>query len=205
MDLLQQAQRKKAEFDKFSIARAITGMSRESLPGYEREVLEEFSHRAGLSFDSQRVFIPFSTFRELTKGTASAGGYLVSTETRDAVDILRPFSIMAKAGISIEAGLQGDVVIPRVTGKSTPNWLSSEANEVTPSAPSLSQIGCTSKTVGIVVNFSRQLSLQSNAENFVRSELMNTVGTAIDQAILNGSGASGQPLGILGTIGIDSI
>ncbi|HAS18008.1 MAG TPA: phage major capsid protein, partial [Nitrospiraceae bacterium] len=74
-----------------------------------------------------------------------------------------------------------------------------------PSAPSLSQIGCTSKTVGIVVNFSRQLSLQSNAENFVRSELMNTVGTAIDQAVISGSGANGQPTGILGTTGIGSI
>src|SRR3989304_6552388 len=157
MDLLQQAQRKKAEFDKFSIARAITGMSRESLPGYEREVLEEFAHREGLPFDAQRVTFPFSLFRDLGKATASAGGGLVSAETQAAIDILRLFSVTARARITVETGLQGDVVIPKTTVKSTPNWLPTETSTVTPSAPTLGQIACTPTQVGIRITFSQQL------------------------------------------------
>ena len=35
-------------------------------------------------------------------------------------------------------------------------------------------------------------------------ELMRTVGTAIDQAVINGTGASGQPMGILTTAGVQT-
>src|SRR3972149_11366282 len=209
MDLLQQAQRKKAEFAKFSIARAITGMSRESLPGYEREMLEEFAHREGLPFDAQRIVIPFSVFhpfsasRDLSKGIASAGGYAVAAETQAAIDILRPFSVTARARITIETGLQGDVVIPKTTVKSTPNWLPTETSTVTPSAPTLGQIACTPKQVGIVINFSRPLSKQANAEGFVRSELMRTIGGAIDLAVINGNGIE-QPTGLLLTTDINT-
>ena len=195
----------KQEFKDFSIAKAIIGMSRESLPGYEREVLEEFAHREGQHFDKQRITLPFSLFRDLSKGVASAGGYLVSTETMDAVDILRPFSVTVKAGIIISTGLVGDQVIPKTTVKSTPSWIPSESTSVTASTPVLSQTGCTPKTASIIINFSRQLSIQANAETFVRRELLRTVGTAVDQAIISGSGASGQPLGIIGTPGIGGV
>ena len=205
MDILTQEERKrKQERDKFSIARTIVGMNRQSLPGYEREVLEEFARREGVPFDAQRVTLPFSLFRDLSKATASAGGYLVSAETQAAIDILRPFSVSARAGVTIETGLHGDQVIPRVTVKSTPNWLPTETSQVSASSPTLAQIACTPKTVGIVVNFSRQLSKQANAEAFVRRELMNTVGTAIDQAIISGTGID-QPVGLLNTPGINTV
>jgi len=204
MDILTQEERKrKQERDKFSIARAIVGMSRESLPGYEREVLEEFAHREGLPFDAQRVTLPFSLFRDLSKGIASAGGYAVAAETQAAIDILRSFSVTARARITIETGLQGDVVIPKTTVKSTPNWLPTETSTVTPSAPTLGQIACTPKQVGIVINFSRQLSKQANAEGFVRSELMRTIGGAIDLAVINGNGIE-QPTGLLLTTDINT-
>ena len=45
----------KQEFENFSLARTVVGMSRESIPGYEREILEEFAHREGIHFDKQRV------------------------------------------------------------------------------------------------------------------------------------------------------
>lgn len=199
---LRQIRRNKYNGPRLSIARTITDMSRETLHGEDRECLEEYARREGRPFDKQRIVLPFSEFRDLSKGTASAGGYLVATETTEAVDILRPFSVSAKAGITVETGLQGDQVIPKTTVKTTPGWLSTETSQVTASTPTLAQIACTPKQVGIVVNFSRQLSKQANAENFVRRELMNTIGTAIDQAVINGSGASGQPTGILNTAGI---
>ena len=202
--LMRSATATPKEFEKFSLVRAIDGMSRESIPGYEREILEEFARRERTHFDKQRITLPFSFFRDLSKGTASAGGYLVATDTPAAQDILRPFSVSARAAVRIETGLQGDQVIPKTTAKTTPVWLSTEASQVSASTPALAQIAATPKSVGIVVNFSRQLSLQSNAENFVRRELMRTIGTAIDQAILNGSGASGQPTGILQTAGIST-
>ncbi|MCC7203117.1 MAG: phage major capsid protein [Nitrospirae bacterium] len=215
MDILTRAQLKRIgelclsasqgsnEFSKFSLATAIRDMQHNRLNGYELEVLEEWSSRENRSFDKNRVFIPFSEFRDLSKGTASAGGYLVATETPEAVDILRPWSVTARAGITVETGLIGDQAIPKTTTKATPYWVN-ETGQVTASNPSLTQVAMTPKTCGALVNVSRQLTLQTNAEGFIRRELMRTIGTAVDQGVLNGSGASGQPLGLLNTTGINT-
>lgn len=186
----------------FSLARMITGMSQESLAGLEREQCQEWAHAAGTKFDPQRVQIPFSALRDLSKGTASAGGYLVGADTPDALDALRPWSVTARAGVQMEPGHVGDVLLPKITGTSTAYWLSSETSTVTASAQTIGQVAAAPKTVGVLVNFSRQLSLQANIDRFLRRELARTAATAIDQAVLNGSSAAGQPLGLLNTTGI---
>ncbi|MGH2360425.1 MAG: phage major capsid protein [bacterium] len=168
----------------------------------DRDALERYADRAGIPFDSHRPMIPFDLCRDLTKATAITGGYLVSAETQEARDILRPFSVSARLGIEIESGLRGDQVIPKVTAKTTPAWLGTESSQVTPSQPTLVQIAATPKQVGVVCNISRQLSKQANADLFVRRELLRTAATALDQAVFNGTGAAGQPLGILLTPGI---
>lgn len=186
---------------KVSIARAVLAMSNGNLykgAPFEHDVLER------VDGDPQRVRFPFSAFRDLTAAAAGAGGYLVGTETPAAVDALRPWSVTARAGILIAAGLQGNQAVPKVTEHAIPQWLQTEATPGTPSTPALSQIVLTPKTVTAIVSFSRQLALQANAEFFVKRELMRVVGTAIDQAVLNGSGASGQPLGLLQAPGIGS-
>lgn len=132
----------------------------------------------------------------------SAGGYLRPTETREAVDILRPWSVTTKAGMLVESGLVGDVAFPKVTQKSSPAWLSTETAQVTSSQPSLAQVAMSPKTVGDVIVFSRQLAKQTNADRIVGRELLRTLGTSIDQAVISGSSASGQPTGLLNTAGV---
>ena len=65
----------------------------------------------------------------------------------------------------------------------------------------------TPKTVGGYTEISRLLLLQSNpsAEGLVMSDLAAVVAIAIDAAGLNGSGASGQPTGIINTAGIGGV
>jgi HK97 family phage major capsid protein len=169
-----------------------------------RELLQDYARRAGQHYDSDRPLIPFTAFRDLIVASGSGGGFLHGAETRDAIDILRPWSVTARAGVMIETGLVGDQAIPKVTAKATPEWLGTEASEMTPSQPTLAQVVMTPKQVGALVNFSRQLAKQANAEEFVGRELMRTIGTALDQAVLNGSGAAGQPLGLLNTAGVQS-
>ena len=54
---------------------------------------------------------------------------------------------------------------------------------------------------------SRLLLLQSSpsAEGIVTDDLAQVVAIGVDLAVLNGSGASGQPLGIIGTTGIGAV
>lgn len=188
---------------RFSMAKAVSEMSQEQLSGLERETLEETTRLAGKRFDRQRVEIPFALLtRDLTKGVAGAGGYLVSVENREAADILRPWSVTARAGVTVLDRLVGDQAAPKTTAKATPYWLATETSTITGSTPTIGQVAMTPKTAGALVAFSRQIAKQANAEMFVRRELLRTIGSAADQAVLNGSGASGQPTGITNTAGI---
>ena len=188
------------------LSRLLCDLALGHLHGEDREAVEEFARHGGIEHpDAQRPVIPLAELaRGLTVGVAGSGGFLVDTDTQEAQDALRPWSVTARAGIQIETGLTGDTFIPKVTGKATPYWLATEAAQVQPSTPAVQQIVLTPKTIGGLVRFSRQLATQVNAERFVQRELLRTIGTAIDQAILNGLGASGQPLGLLGTPGINS-
>lgn len=187
---------------KLNLWRLISDLSKGRANGEDREAIDEYARVAGINPDPQRPFIPFTELRDLKAGLASGGGYLVSAETQEARDILRPWSVTARAGMQIEVGLQGDQVVPITSGKTTPYWLSTEASEVTPTDPTLKDIPMTPKTVGGIITFSRQLAKQANADLFVRRELLRTVGTGIDQAVLSGSGAAGEPIGLLNVPGI---
>lgn len=145
--------------------------------------------------------------RDLTVGTASAGGYLVETQNMGFIDLLRNTSLAYRMGATRLPGLQGNLTIPRQTGAGTAYWLSTEATQVTESQLTLGQVAMSPKTVGAYTEISRLLMLQSSpeAEQLVMMDLAQVVGLAVDAAVINGSGSSGQPTGILNTSGIGSV
>ncbi len=61
----------------------------------------------------------------------------------------------------------------------------------------------TPKTCAVTLNFSRQWSLQATGgEVLLRQQLLGAVGKLLDESILAGSGASGQPTGIVNAANI---
>jgi hypothetical protein len=55
---------------------------------------------------------------------------VAGTWPADSVDILRPWSVMARAEIQIEFGLVGDAMVSKVSAKSTSAWLTNERAQV---------------------------------------------------------------------------
>lgn len=190
----------------FSFARMVAGMERGKLDGFERETLQTVAVLRGETFDQHRPLVPWELLmsRDLTVAAPSTGGYLVDKASFAALDALRPYSVTANAGISISAGLNGNAEQPRTNGHVTVTWLNGEAVQATESTPSVGSIGLSPKQAGAFVEFSHNFAAQTNAEAFVRRELLRTAGAAVDQAVLSGSGLNGQPLGILNVPGIGS-
>jgi HK97 family phage major capsid protein len=185
-----------------NLARLVTDLAAGRTHGEDHEALQEFAHRAGVNFDPLRPFVPFAALRALT---AAGNGELISAaEAHDPVDILRPWSVTARAGARIESGLVGDQSVPVVTGKAVPFWMTDEVTPGTPSDATVAERAMTPHTAGGLMNFSRRLSLQANAEAFATRELLRTVGTAVDQAVIAGAGASGEPQGLIGTTGVQT-
>jgi HK97 family phage major capsid protein len=192
----------------FSFQRLVLGMAAGSLADTEREILENSASTAGVPFDPQRIFLPWSIFTEQRQLTVGAGpasaGALVGTELAEARDVLRPWSVVARAGITILDRLAGNSAIPLATVRPTAQWLTSESTPAEESMPTLAQATLTPRTVAAVVSFSRLLSKQANIEVFLRRHLLSTVGAALDRAVLIGTGTE-EPLGITGQTGVGTV
>jgi HK97 family phage major capsid protein len=182
--------------------------------GFERECSRAIAARQGeIPDDTKKFYVPIEAEvwslgrRDMTVATAAQGGHLVETENVGFIEMLRNRAVALRMGARELAGLVGNVTIPRQSGAATAVWLANEASTITESNQTLQQVTLTPKTIGGYTEVSRQLMLQSNpsAEAVVSADLGQVVALAVDAAVLNGSGASGQPTGIINTAGVGSV
>lgn len=145
--------------------------------------------------------------RDLNVSVFTQGGATVQTSiVTPIIEILRNKMITDKLGITVMAGLSGNVAIPRQTGAATAYSLAETAT-LTKSTQALDQILLNPHRIGATNDYSRQLLIQSSidVENFIRDDLMKVIALKWDAAIINGQGAGSEPLGILNTPGIGSV
>ena len=176
--------------------------------GLEREASDAIANRLGKQ--PRGIFVPTEIGwgqRDMTVGSATAGGNLVGTDHLGDrfIDALRAKSIIFDIGARRLSGLQGDVSIPALNSKTTAYWVA-ENGAPTEGAPTVRQITMSPKTVGCYVDLSRKLMLQSDpsAEGIFRGDMVAQIASAIDSVAINGGG-SNEPTGILQTSGIGSV
>jgi HK97 family phage major capsid protein/HK97 family phage prohead protease len=198
---------------KFSVFKAIRAISDKTWKGaeFELECHNEILKRTGLQEAIHGGFyMPMDVQkRDLTVGTPTAGGNLVATnlEPQNFIELLRARSRAAELGMTMLTGLVGNVAIPKLTGSATAYWLTNEATAITESQQTIGQLTMAPKTLGAYTELSRLLMLQSTpaAEALVMNDFAKVLALAIDLAVFEGSGASGQPTGISNTGSIGSV
>ena len=202
------------EARRFSIVKAIRAMVSGdwSQAGFEREAsnaAREVAQRNGAqSHGTEKgFFLPVEVQRrDLTVGTATAGGNMVATNLRpqDFIELLRNQMVLRDLGMRTLSGLVGNADITRQTGAATAYWLANEATAITESQQTVGLLQLRPKVVGAYTEVSRLLMQQStpDADAFVQEDLAKVLALGIDLAGISGSGASGQPTGILNTAGI---
>ena len=181
--------------------------------GLVRELSQEVQRSSGIAATSERsFFVPFSVLSQratYNTGSATTGGNLVQTDllADDFVEALRNASPVMGLGVQTLTGLVGDVAIPRRSGTASVYYLANETTAITQSESTFDQISLQPKNLAALSKFSRQTLLQATPgiEELIRRDLTDGINTAMDAAILNGSGSSGQPTGIRNTTGIGSV
>ena len=210
--------------EKYSIIEAIkAGYTRDfssRAAGFAREISQEVERSGVTRTKEQSILVPYAAlqrqslenqFQRATYNTSSAGtgGNLVETELldQDFVEALRNESLLLTLGARTMTGLVGNIDIPRRSGVSTMYWLANQTTAITQSESTFDQISLAPKNAGVLSKYTRQTLLQATPgiEGLIRDDLRETVGTGVDLAILNGSGSSGQPTGIMQTSGIGSV
>jgi len=199
----------KKEVRSFSFQRAIASLMSpgdrklRELAAFEFEASEAAGKRYGVT--PQGVMVPTDVLRRDIN--TSDDNEIVATNllAGSFIDVLRNASSVMQAGARMMPGLVGNVAIPKKATASTAAWISTEGGASSESEPTFAQVTLAPKTVGAYTDMTRQAILQSTPaiEALIRDDLTQALAVAIDKAGLEGSGASGQPTGILNTAGVN--
>lgn len=179
----------------------------------EREVSDQYAKSSGIT--PAGIFIPHNAIlpkmrtgrRDLTAGTATSAAELVGTDHLGAQFIDYLYDKMVLDNITFLPNRKGNVEIPVLSASAGHGWAATEVTAVAEGAPTTTEKTASPKRGGRFVEMTKQLMIQSDpsAEALFVNDLLKSLAIGMQNAILNGTGASGQPTGVKLTSGIGSV
>lgn len=201
----------RSEIASYSLRRAILSIrDGDKASTFERDCAVEIARRSGAPEpDMHTTIIPWPVLaavqqRDLNVSPGSAGGFLVQTSVGKYQMINRPTNPLEALGAQVIDGLVGNLTVPRGSSLQA-SWLPNETSEPaeTNNLGAMGNIAMTPKTCGAYLDVSRMLHATAPlVESIVMAELAAAAMEAELRAALAGTGAAGQPTGIINTPGI---
>lgn len=196
-----------AEVKQYSLSRAITNFVRDGKwSGFEKDISDKLARELGVT--PSGLLVPQQIRSAQNATVATEGGVLVSTESRpdQLVSLLRNKMVARQLGATVLTGLKGNVLIPTVTQGSTAYWVP-ENGSTTASQLKFGSRLMTPKRLTARVSYTKQLLAQGNPsiDALLSSDLATAAALELDRAALHGTGANGEPLGLFGTTGINTV
>jgi HK97 family phage major capsid protein len=188
----------------FSLQRAIASQidPRSVDAGREIEISKELSRRSGRA--AQGIRVPLDALVEKRVQTVAADAqYITATNVLadQFIDALRPATVLGALGARFLTGLRDSISIPKMDAlMPAAAWLETEGTSgLTSGDHSFTAVTGSPHICGLLTTWSRKTLLQSNPsiEQLVRADFTAKLAAAIDLAGLAGTGATGQPEGIL--------
>jgi HK97 family phage major capsid protein len=205
----------KKEVKRYSLMRAVNAMANpadfnaQRAAAFELECSSEMAKKLGRQ--AQGFYVPYDILvakRDLTVASKPSAGDLVDTTlaTASFIDLLRARMVIGGLGVQYLTGLVGDIDIPRQTGSATTYWLAEQSAPIK-SDQTVDRVNMSPKTVGAKTIISRKLRQQASldVEAMVQRDLATALALEMERAIIAGSGANDQPLGLLNVAGIGSV
>ena len=212
------------EVSSFSLRKAIQSLASGNLHNtLEGELLNEHASRAGTPITPSRFTLPWALLAGRASGVsdderilarhrsqrgldaASTGADIIGADQAGALDALRGTSAVIDAGATLVYS-KANVDMPELTAPSSAYWLPTEDTPITVAQPEIANLRATPHTVAALTRYSRLLATTSNQiERALEINLRRAIGHAIDSAAIAGTGADGQPLGLLNAADIASV
>lgn len=172
-----------------------------------RECSARTADRYGIELTPGRIAVPWELLgRDLQSSAGSAGGFLQNNALGPAAAALRgPSLVVGRLGVPVVEDAR-TTSWPRIDSPITAAWMVDQATAPAESNPTFGSRAGGRFTVAANVDISHSLSKAGPApQAVVGAELLAAVASAIDKAFIAGSGASGEPAGILTTAGVASV
>ena len=175
--------------------------------GKTAEVIEEMRSAGGY----RGVPVPLAAMLETRAGETVASGTPDPVQTMPIVDRLFAQTVAARMGVATVNIAQGEREYPVVSSSIAAGWADGELADVAgPTAfTTVDKVLAPDSNFGVQLRMSRKALKQSGAglEAAMRRDLTNAMQVGLDKAVFLGTGANGQPLGIIpgaATYGITS-
>ncbi len=167
-----------------------------ALDGATAEIIEEMRSKGGY----QGIPVPLEAL-ETRAGETVAAGNIEPKAIRPTIDRIFPGSVAERLGVQRIGIAQGEVAFPVATSGAVFGWQTDELGNVGAANPyATSERSLTpDHTGGAQMVISRKAMKQSGAglEAAIRRDLNAVIGAELDRVVINGSGATGEPLGIV--------
>ncbi|WMS43438.1 phage major capsid protein [Acuticoccus sp. MNP-M23] len=164
--------------------------------GRTGEVVQELRSRGGY----RGVPVPWQAL-EVRAGETVAAGVPDPIQTRPIIDRLFPDTAASRMGAQVIQIDHGEVEWPVVTSAVTAGWADGEtANVAGPTAfATTDRALAPDHNLGVQMRITRKALKQSGAalEQAVRRDMNSVMAVAMDRAVFLGTGANGQPLGVI--------
>lgn len=170
-----------------------------SLSGQTAEIVQEMRSHGGY----RGIPVPLAALeqRELVAGTTTSGDVPKPVTIRPLIDRIFPASVASRLGGEVINITQGAVAIPVATAGAIAGWAPTEGANVPGPTPFdfAERMLEPDHTLGVHMRITRKALKQAGdgLEQAIRRDMNAAVQMELDRAILMGSGANGQPLGIL--------
>lgn len=137
-------------------------------------------------------------------GYTGTGGALVNETVMfgSMIELLQNKAVMLQICSKL-TDLIGNIAIPKVDGEPSAGWVG-EDGTIPKTDADFSQLPSTPKTLAALTQLTRTMLIQPSIsmEAWVRSHFAKKMGLALDLACISGTGADGQPTGILSKVGV---
>jgi HK97 family phage major capsid protein len=166
------------------------------IEGQTAEIVQELRSAGGF----RGIPVPWQALEQRAGETISTGTP-APVSTRPIIDRLFPDSMASAMGGQMIQIDQGAAEWPVVTSSVTAGWQATETGDVAaPAAYATTDRAMTpAHTLGVAMKITRRSLKQSGSalEQAVRRDMAGAIGQAMDAAAFNGTGADGQPLGVI--------
>lgn len=138
--------------------------------------------------------------KSLLAGDFSSAGFIVPPDvSRELIDLLRPASVMRQAGVPIYPMPRGTLNLPKKLTGTTTSYIG-EAQDIPKSDITGGHIVLSAKKLAGLVPISNDLLLTDadplRADDIVRADLVESIGTKEDMTLLRGIGTQYSPKGL---------
>ena len=204
------SQKEKEELKRFSISKFLRQALEGKLDGLEADMAKEGKDEFLRSIPgaAEGVFLPSFLMRDYSYTNASEANYgqaFVEQKSLTYVDALRDAMLGTKLGVRYLDGLVGNVAFVKAGG-ATAAWYAEEA-QASAGKPTYAKVTMSPKRLQVIQGVTYDLLHQSSlaVDRLIMGDLTQAHASALDAAVFNGSGTSGQPTGVLAASGVNTV